>query len=225
MKVIKLSAGRHKNAEHGTCLMEAVSVLAGEEFTDHPQCACPTITGLGIVINDLADDELRQTLLGGLPWRLINTVGDIDIASRRLKMFTDWLFPVINKSLLMTLDWSTAEARKQSIQEIAKLIYINEDSCVFRHAFAAPEAHRALDCVVSMLNHIQQGNARVDAMRDNLVMATHYLIRHFKDENDHRLVNEILTSAHDLLIKMVELTEIKEQGILPAATEQPALTF
>ena len=40
------SRGKHLNATDGTCLMELVSVLAGEPFTDQPSCVHPTLAAL-----------------------------------------------------------------------------------------------------------------------------------------------------------------------------------
>ena len=36
-QTIKLSRGRHSSPEHGACVMELASMLAGEGFSDHPR--------------------------------------------------------------------------------------------------------------------------------------------------------------------------------------------
>ena len=38
-----LSAGAHEHVDEGACLMEAVSYVAGEPWSDKPTCACPVL--------------------------------------------------------------------------------------------------------------------------------------------------------------------------------------
>lgn len=66
----ELAHGSHSDSSvgpQGVCLMEAVAWVAGEEHSDHPKCACPVLTDIGIQINDTTDDEGRQRLLGAIP--------------------------------------------------------------------------------------------------------------------------------------------------------------
>ncbi len=62
-----LEENSHDTAEDGVCLMEAVAWIAGEEHSDHPKCACPVLTSLGIEINDSTDDFGRQLLIQAIP--------------------------------------------------------------------------------------------------------------------------------------------------------------
>ena len=62
-----LSAGLHLNPEDGACLMEYTSVLAGEEFTDHPHCTDPTLATLARLVNDATSDDGRHALAGLAP--------------------------------------------------------------------------------------------------------------------------------------------------------------
>jgi hypothetical protein len=61
-QTIKLSAGRHRGAEHGACVMELASMLADRTFSDHPQSACPVIAAFLRSYNDHVDDRRRQDL-------------------------------------------------------------------------------------------------------------------------------------------------------------------
>jgi hypothetical protein len=61
-QTIKLSKGKHTSAEEGACVMELASMLAGEQFTDHPACACPVVGSFLRAYNDSIDDEHRQDL-------------------------------------------------------------------------------------------------------------------------------------------------------------------
>ena len=61
------SRGRHSTATAGVCLMELVSVVAGEPFSDHPQCVHPALALAARVVNDQVGDAVRQSLVPLLP--------------------------------------------------------------------------------------------------------------------------------------------------------------
>lgn len=58
-----LSRGRHERPERGACVMEYVSVLAGEPFSDTPRCSHAALATLARLVNDrIADDRVRSSL-------------------------------------------------------------------------------------------------------------------------------------------------------------------
>ena len=57
-----LDAGAHRDAEAGSCLMEYVSVLAGERFTDRPSCTHPALAAIAWQVNDAVSSDARQQL-------------------------------------------------------------------------------------------------------------------------------------------------------------------
>ena len=57
-----LDAGAHRDARSGSCLMEYVSVLAGERFSDRPRCTHPAVAALAWQINDAVSHPARQEL-------------------------------------------------------------------------------------------------------------------------------------------------------------------
>jgi hypothetical protein len=61
-QTIRLSRGKHSSAEVGACVMELASMLAGEPFSDHPECASPVIGAFLRMYNDALDDYRRQDL-------------------------------------------------------------------------------------------------------------------------------------------------------------------
>lgn len=67
-----LSHGAHKNPKQGACVMEYVSILAGEEFTDRPRCTHRVLAKTAMVTNDLLIDADRHLLVPLIP-RLIGT--------------------------------------------------------------------------------------------------------------------------------------------------------
>ena len=63
-QTIKLSRGRHSSPEHGACVMELASMLAGEGFSDHPRSVSRPIASFLRGYNDLLDDRRREDLYG-----------------------------------------------------------------------------------------------------------------------------------------------------------------
>jgi hypothetical protein len=61
-QTIKLSRGRHSSPEHGACVMELASMLAGEGFSDHPRSVSRPIAAFLRGYNDLLDDRRRADL-------------------------------------------------------------------------------------------------------------------------------------------------------------------
>lgn len=70
-----LAAGRHRSPRHGACFMEYASFLAGEAWSDHPECTDPVLAALARSVNDVVDDAHRDGLLQDVP-RVIGLRGD-----------------------------------------------------------------------------------------------------------------------------------------------------
>lgn len=71
-----LSRGSHSARSGKACVMEYVSVLAGQRFSDHPKCTHPLIATIARGINDnIVDDDLRGALLVPLIPRLARANG------------------------------------------------------------------------------------------------------------------------------------------------------
>ncbi|MGW5241547.1 hypothetical protein ACWEOW_21650 [Monashia sp. NPDC004114] len=62
-----LSRGRHRNARKGACFMEMASFLAGERWSDHPNCTHPVLATLARCVNDMLDEANRQRLVMMIP--------------------------------------------------------------------------------------------------------------------------------------------------------------
>jgi hypothetical protein len=70
-----LSRGKHRNPRKGACLMELVSYLAGERWSDQPSCTHPLLGRLARHVNDAMSDEARPQLAVLVP-TLIGLVSD-----------------------------------------------------------------------------------------------------------------------------------------------------
>lgn len=85
-----LDSGGHDSWEKGACVMEAVAYIAGEPFSDHPDCASPVITSFLISWNDSLPDDQRQMLKPYIP-QIVGTRTTKADEETRAWMCTDWL--------------------------------------------------------------------------------------------------------------------------------------
>jgi hypothetical protein len=58
-----LARGRHRDPRAGRCLLELVSVLAGEPWSDHPRCVHPVLASVARRANDACSDAGRDALI------------------------------------------------------------------------------------------------------------------------------------------------------------------
>ena len=87
-----LSAGAHKYVEQGACVMEAVSYVSGEPWSDKPACACPVLGTFMRAWNDhLPTDADRDRLLRPLVRRLVGSRSTPEVEVRRSWLAMDWL--------------------------------------------------------------------------------------------------------------------------------------
>lgn len=91
-QVTRLLAGKHApNADGDWCAMEAVAYIAGEPWSDQPQCVCPVLAAFARAWNDGMPVEMLDTLLLPLVPRFVGTAGGGALAERRAMMALDWL--------------------------------------------------------------------------------------------------------------------------------------
>lgn len=69
-----ISSGGHDDPSQGACVMEYVSLLAGEDWSDRPSCTDPVLAEAARVINDRCDDYQRHRLVPMIG-RLMGTGG------------------------------------------------------------------------------------------------------------------------------------------------------
>ncbi len=88
----------------GVCLMEAVAWVTGEEHSDRPECACPALTELAILINDGVNDRVRQELLPAIPALVGSKTNSGKVRFNRVRRLLDALIDAIIPSLLKNVD-------------------------------------------------------------------------------------------------------------------------
>jgi hypothetical protein len=90
---LHLKSGAH-SPNSTFCVMEAVAYVAGEPWSDHPECACPVISAFMRSWNDsLPTDADRDRLLKALVPRLVGTRNKA-VEQKRSLMAADWLIRV-----------------------------------------------------------------------------------------------------------------------------------
>jgi hypothetical protein len=88
-QTIKLSRGRHSSPEHGACVMELASMLAGEGFTDHPRSVSRPIASFLRGYNDLLDDRRRGDLYRYAA-QTVGTAGSPGVEDARIARLLSW---------------------------------------------------------------------------------------------------------------------------------------
>lgn len=148
---IVLKSGAHKSIEEGACIMEMVSYIANEPWSDHPQCACPILTEYAIRMNDKFTDEDRQKLKPLIPL-LINTRLE-DAAQIARKRFMMWRNVTVTYPLILDLIGAkeyaeklrTFENTKESMASAAAWLDENKDAIrKIANAYAYTNAFRTL---------------------------------------------------------------------------------
>jgi len=93
LEKLTLARGGHASPSEGVCVMEAVTLLAGEKFGDRPTCVSPVIGAYLRNWNDALEEEPRQRLK---PYALkvIGTNTGAADDEVRAWMATDWLVRV-----------------------------------------------------------------------------------------------------------------------------------
>jgi hypothetical protein len=142
-----LLSGAHDGSdETEMCVMEAVAYIAGEPWSDHPNCACPVISAFLRSWNDcLPTDEDRNRLLKPLVLQLIDTKSTAAIEEKRSYLALDWMVRVFVPKwldLLPTLHSHSAALRSlEDIADIAGALAAGEQ--IRAAAAAAGDAARA----------------------------------------------------------------------------------
>jgi hypothetical protein len=88
-QTVRLSQGKHRGPDHGACVMELSSMLAGEPFSDRPRCVDPVIAGFLRTYNDGIDDDRRQDLYP-LAAEVVGTRSVAGVQAERARMCLAW---------------------------------------------------------------------------------------------------------------------------------------
>jgi hypothetical protein len=88
-QTVRLSQGKHRDPDHGACVMELASMLAGEPFSDRPRCVDPVIAAFLRTYNDGVDERRRQDLYP-LAAEVVGTRTVSSVQAERARMCLRW---------------------------------------------------------------------------------------------------------------------------------------
>ncbi len=86
---VELKKGRHRSAEHGACVVELASMLAGDRFSDRPPSVCPVIASFMRTVNDAVSEEDLQALYPYAPL-IVGTAGSRRERQARARKCSEW---------------------------------------------------------------------------------------------------------------------------------------
>jgi hypothetical protein len=114
VKAVTLASGGHDNEQNAFCVMEAVAYVAGEPWSDSPQCASPVIAAFLRSWNDSLGDEPRNRLLKPLIPLLVGTKASDEVEEKRSYMALDCgrggFKPYVRPAVLLAADKLLAAA-------------------------------------------------------------------------------------------------------------------
>jgi hypothetical protein len=90
LDTLTLAAGSHAETQDAMCVMEAAAYVAGEPWSDHPQCVSPVIAAFLRRWNDDLNDADRQMLRPYIPRVIGTNTGEKDDETRAW-LVTDWM--------------------------------------------------------------------------------------------------------------------------------------
>ncbi|KVD26421.1 hypothetical protein [Burkholderia ubonensis] len=91
LDTISLNHGGHESPEQGHCLLEVVSMFAGEDFGDSPACVDPILAQFGRSWNDGMRSDEERAQLKVYVTRLPGTNKGADLSQKRGWMAMDWI--------------------------------------------------------------------------------------------------------------------------------------
>jgi len=138
LNALRLGSGSHDQPDEfdptagQACLLEAAAWMAGEPWSDHPQCVSPVLGAFGRGLNDVLPDDKRQQLRPLIP-SLIGTADD-GLDETRSYMALDWLIRTYTPAWL-DLAGLTAEATAlRDLRRIVDLVAAQQAGPVVRDA-------------------------------------------------------------------------------------------
>jgi hypothetical protein len=139
---LDLGSGAHSSIETGVCVMEAVAFVAGDPWSDHPECACPVISAFMRAWNDgLPNDADRNRLLRPFIPKLVGSKGSKKVRDRRAWLAVDWTVRVFTPKWLELVpalaEHGSALQAHEEIADLAGLLAAQPKLNAAREASAA----------------------------------------------------------------------------------------
>lgn len=159
-----LTAGTHLAPEDGTCLMEAVSAVTGDRWTDAPSSTHPLLAHLARLVNDAVSDDRRDDLVAFVPDLIGTNSADPLVHARLALACTSFALTVDDSPSLRRLRRSAERGlRSQRLDVIGRWIFEHGTA---RRAVEASVAHcekRGNDHLIGLLEAATRVNASLTA--------------------------------------------------------------
>ena len=182
LDTLHLEKGNHSSPDAGMCVMEAVAMLASEDFSDAPQCVSPVIRAFLVSWNDSLDDDDRQTLKQYIPMVIGTNAGpavDIELSWMAL----DWLVRVQAPA------WLRLAGLNDQAAVLTEMAEITATTCP------------------SILPALQAVRTDADAAWDAAGAAARAAARDAAGDALRPTVEALQESAHDLVSRMIAVAK------------------
>ena len=134
----RLVRGMGSLKEKTACWLSAASYIAGYEWTDEPECTCPSIIRFGMLANDLiSTDHLRAKHVGPRIEQVLGTRSDEQLPVRR-----DMCVRFAKRCAIDAVKFAGFES-------IADILSGESSSAEFRSAGQSVKANSAVEGIVS----------------------------------------------------------------------------
>ena len=148
--ITKLYSGAH-NPDGEMCVMEAVAFVAGEKWSDKPDCACPVLASFARIMNDfITDDALRTRLLLPLVSVLVGSKSTQEVEQKRAALLARWAVRVIAPIALRAAKLDTEADKLAALPEDVDLPVANAAAnAPYAAAYAANAAAYAANAAAN----------------------------------------------------------------------------
>jgi hypothetical protein len=142
-RTVKLSRGSHQSPDHGACVMELASMLAGERFGDHPRSVCPVIGAYLRTYNDRIDDDRRQDLYAYAA-RVVGSRSTRTTERERAELCLAWRYELTARRPFADGGWRLGRSRR---------LWVAHEAALAAARSTMPDAHpRALAFIDRMFD-------------------------------------------------------------------------
>ena len=153
VEALILDGGNHSGPEHGGCMMEWASQLAGEPWSSRPRRVSLFISELCVVVNDTLPSRRRNRILRPYVPKVIGTATGYEDDIARMWLTADWMVRTVSpfalrqahleddsevlEALPSTRDAETAQWAETTARVIAETSTFDQNAQVARSTLVA----------------------------------------------------------------------------------------
>lgn len=165
----KLTVGAHLDPQDGACLMETVSILAGQPWSDAPPTTHPLLAHLGRLVNDAVSTAERPRLLPFAP-RLVHLNSTDPGTDARLAELTTayalsvhptfptaWMHAVARRQLRLTTTPLPVGRLRRTLTQLR------------RRAYRRGPAYRAIEAAITSLCRIPDADRHLVGLLERAI--------------------------------------------------------